>query len=52
VTDEWKFILPVGASQPELFQIRTDPAEQKSVSGRNPDLVKQLTAKLDAWWSP
>ncbi len=52
VTNEWKLILPRGQDVPELFHIRSDPLEKQNVAERNPEVVKQLSAKIDAWWSP
>jgi arylsulfatase A-like enzyme len=52
VTDEWKLILPQEQESPELYRIRMDPTERENVAGEQPDVVKKLSAKLDAWWSP
>jgi arylsulfatase A-like enzyme len=52
IQNEWKLILPHKGGGPELFQIKVDPTEQQSLAAQQPDVVKQLTAKLDAWWQP
>jgi arylsulfatase A-like enzyme len=46
-TDEWK--LHRFADRVELYNIKTDEGEAKDLSKDNPDIVKALAAKMDAW---
>jgi len=61
VSDRWKLIvpqkvdspeLPAAQQQVELFDILADPHEKNDLAAAHPDVVRQLTAKLDAWWNP
>ncbi|MBI1374037.1 MAG: sulfatase-like hydrolase/transferase [Phycisphaera sp.] len=36
----------------ELYNLTADPLEEDNLAKDKPELVKQLTAKLDAWWKP
>lgn len=51
-----KLIVPHPANQPddvlELYDLQTDPTEEKNIASSQPDRVKELAAKLDAWWKP
>jgi len=51
-----KLILPNKANQPddvpELYDLQTDPSEEKNLSTEQAAKVTELTAKLDAWWKP
>lgn len=40
------------AAQPMLFNLKTDPQEQKNIAPAHPEIVKELRAKLDAHWKP
>ena len=33
----------------ELYDLLEDPVEQRNIADRNPDLVEELSARLDAW---
>ena len=33
----------------ELFDLTADPAETKNLVAQNPEVVKRLSAKLEAW---
>lgn len=44
---EWKLI--ARASGNELYNLRNDPSESKDVAAENPEVVKSLRAKHDAW---
>jgi hypothetical protein len=35
-----------------LEYLRKDPLESTNLADQNPDVVQNLTAKLDAWWNP
>jgi uncharacterized sulfatase len=51
-----KLIVPHKANQPddvfELYDLKTDPTEEKNLATENADKVKTLNAKLDVWWKP
>jgi arylsulfatase A-like enzyme len=51
-----KLIVPHKANQPddvvELYDLKADPTEEKNLAAENADMVKALSAKLDAWWKP
>jgi len=34
----------------ELYDVLADPTEEKNLAADKPEIVKALTAKLDAWW--
>lgn len=36
----------------ELFDLAADPGETANVAADEPDRVRELTSRLDAWWSP
>ena len=54
---DWKGIrrnlLPKGTATPdlgiELYNLKTDVAETTNVAAQHPDVVKKLSAKVDAW---
>lgn len=56
IQGRYKLIVPheknAGGEKVELFDVIADPYEQTSLAARKPDIVKDLTAKLDAWWAP
>ncbi len=43
---------PTEPQRPELFDIKSDPFEKSDLSAQQPEVMKRLTAKLDAWWDP
>ncbi|MBW3596533.1 MAG: sulfatase [Planctomycetes bacterium] len=47
----WKLILPKDGENPELYNLKDDPFEKRNLASANPDIVRRLTEKLDAWWS-
>lgn len=51
-----KLIVPNKANQPddvvELYDLQSDPTEEKNLAGDHADKVKALSTKLDAWWKP
>lgn len=51
-----KLIVPNHANQPddsaELYDLRNDPTEEHNLATAQPEKVKALTEKLDAWWKP
>jgi uncharacterized sulfatase len=61
VAGRWKLIvpqkvdsaeLPAAQQNIELFDILADPHEKNDLAAAHPDVVRQLTAKLDSWWNP
>lgn len=47
---DWKLILPVeSGGAPELFQMKDDPQEKHNFAAEQPDRVRELSAKLDAF---
>ncbi len=51
-----KLIVPDKVNQPsdvvELYDLKADPLEENNLAGAHSDKVRELTAKLDAWWKP
>ena len=35
----------------ELYDLESDPHETKNLAAEHPDRVRQMQAKLDAWWN-
>jgi uncharacterized sulfatase len=55
IEDDWKLILPHAPNEtgePELYNLKADPQEATNKAGEEPERVKALSAKLDAWWKP
>lgn len=54
ISGGWKLLVPNKATVPEgrteLYQVTEDPSEETNLADRNPDKVRELTARLDAWW--
>jgi arylsulfatase A-like enzyme len=46
----WQIGIP--QEKVELFDLTKDPLESTNLASQNPDVVQNLTAKLDAWWNP
>ncbi len=47
---QWKLVHPSRKrGEVELYNITADPAESKSVAAQHPDIVKLLSAKVEAW---
>ena len=45
----WKLITNKELDRKELYDMENDWAETTDVADKNPDVVKDLTAKLNAW---
>ena len=41
-----------GRPDKQLYRITSDVNEEKDLAAQQPDMVKSLHAKLDAWWKP
>lgn len=39
-------------AKPELYDILSDPLEEKNLASEHPEVVQLLLGKLDAWWTP
>lgn len=53
-TPEWKYITCYdpglyGRREPELYDLRADPAETDNLAASRPELVRQLHARIDRW---
>lgn len=46
---EWKLLLNRKVNRKELYNTNTDWAEQIDLAAQNPEKVKELESKLDAW---
>lgn len=48
---QWKLVHPTrkNGGELELYDIVADPAEAHNVAAQHPDVVKQLSAKVEAW---
>lgn len=45
----WKLLCEYDGSNPELYDVKTDPGETNNVAAQNPDIVANLTKQLLAW---
>ncbi len=54
VAGSWKLILPAEPntpdSSPELYNLGSDPYEQRNLAEANPDQVRQLRQRIREWW--
>jgi uncharacterized sulfatase len=52
----WKLILPDAVNSPkqaaELYDLDKDPHETRNLAAEQPDKLRSLIRKLDAWWNP
>jgi arylsulfatase A-like enzyme len=46
---DYKLVKATGIDQPQLFDLAADIGEMQDLSGEKPELVKQLTARYEAW---
>ena len=48
---QWKLFNPVrkNGGDLEIYDLLVDPAESKNVAAQHPDIVKMLSAKVEAW---
>ena len=55
IEGDWKLIVPARQNEPdakvELFHLASDKSEEKNLADTETSRVKNLTKKLDAWWS-
>jgi uncharacterized sulfatase len=56
IDGDYKIIVPDAKNEPEakveLYKITSDIDEQRDLALTQTDRVKELSAKLDAWWKP
>lgn len=55
VDGSWKLIVPQEPNvkgTPELYDLSKDATEKNNLAEKQPEKVKELTKKLDAWWKP
>ena len=48
---DWKLIAyEDGQTAPELYNVARDPFEEQNLARAQPEKVRELRARLDAWW--
>lgn len=47
-----KLILSADGKQAELFDVKTDPTEDRDLATKEPERVSSLRLELDRWWKP
>ncbi|MBX3440046.1 MAG: sulfatase-like hydrolase/transferase, partial [Planctomycetaceae bacterium] len=56
IEGQWKLIVPHSGREPsaavELYRITQDDTEERNAARDYPEVVADLTSKLDAWWKP
>ncbi|MHC2066290.1 sulfatase family protein [Bremerella sp. T1] len=59
IDGNYKLIVPTGQEEGEygpvesaLFDLSSDPEEEKNIIADHPQVAAKLKTKLDAWWSP
>jgi uncharacterized sulfatase len=56
IDDGWKLIVPhephIRGQKPELYDLGRDPEEKTNLAEQKAARVKELLARLDAWWKP
>ena len=57
IIDGWfKLIMPDPRNRPgaatELYDLQSDPWEKTDLAAQQPERVRELAKKLDAWWTP
>jgi len=56
IDGHWKLIVPhapnVKKGVTELYDLARDPEEKVNLAAKEPERVKELLKKLDAWWKP
>ena len=55
VSMPWKLIIPNRANVPdgkvELFNLADDPKEEVDLAEKHPEVVAEMTKKIDEWWA-
>ena len=53
ISGRWKLIAPADAqAASELYDLESDPHEERDLAGEHVDVVAELTGKLNEWWAP
>nr|WP_145351873.1 sulfatase [Roseimaritima multifibrata] len=54
IHNNWKLIDPAAQmnEKPQLYNLASDPNEDKDVSASHPEVMADLQKRLDAWWTP
>ena len=47
--DHWKYIFEATSGNEQLFDLRTDPREERNVIGAQPDIAPRLRQRVAAW---
>lgn len=54
VEGRWKLIVPQPSNVPggsaELYDLLADPREKRNLAAAQPDRLKELRSRIDAWW--
>ncbi len=54
IQGDWKLIVPASQNEPaavvELFNLKSDPTEEKNLADAETERVEKMRAKLDGWW--
>jgi uncharacterized sulfatase len=54
IEDDWKLIVPDPVNEPdssvELYDIKSDPHEERNLAPAESERVDEMRAKIDAWW--
>lgn len=48
--NNWKLTLMLDGSNPQLFDLKRDPAETRNLAVRHPDIVRKMSQRLMEWW--
>ena len=46
---KWKYLVNYDGSQPQLYNLDTDPSESRNLADANPDVVRRLHAAVASW---
>jgi arylsulfatase A len=46
---DWKFIVHYDTTEPELYDLKSDPGEMRNVAGQHPDRTAEMRRQLDLW---
>lgn len=47
--DTWKLLCEYDGARPQLYDLKTDPAEANNVAPQHPDIVRRLSAAVTQW---
>lgn len=49
LNNRYKLLVGLGQSGPQLYDLTADPYERRDVAREHPDIVKSMTAEMEAW---